>query len=315
MDLPTAFLVVRMLLLDTFRQSLASRLFWLIVALSGLCIALCLSVRTEGETASRPPGEIELLGSDRKPFTGLNQRQGQIKIAFGAVAVPMPRDAQSAIRFLHALLARVAAAVGTFLLLLWTSGFLPEFLEPRSAAVLLAKPPPRWSMLAGKFLGVLLFATLQVVLFVGGTWLALALATGVWHAAYLLSIPLLVLLFAMLYSVSALLAVLTGRTVVCIFGTLLFWVLCAGVDGARYSAVDEASPLVEASYWILPKPTDCVLLLDEALQSDRHFRPAHGTVLAERQRLLFPELSWITSLLFVTGMVALAAWRFVHQDY
>jgi hypothetical protein len=119
----------------------------------------------------------------------------------------------------------------------------------------------------------------------------------------------------MLYSVSALLAVLTQRTVVCLFGTLLFWGLCAGVAGARYASANEASPLVEAGYWILPKPADCVLLLDDVLQSDRHFRPAPGTGLAEHQRLLVPEWSLLTSLVFVAAVMALAGWRFVHQDY
>ena len=72
MNSPTAVLVVRCMIRDTVRQSLASRGFWLLLGLSGLCILLCLSVCVEGATAVRPPGEIELFGADRQPFTGLN---------------------------------------------------------------------------------------------------------------------------------------------------------------------------------------------------------------------------------------------------
>ena len=50
---------------------------------------------------------------------------------------------------------------------------------------------PRWSLLAGKFLGVLAFVALQASLFVGGTWLALGLRTGVWDPTYFLCVPIL----------------------------------------------------------------------------------------------------------------------------
>jgi ABC-type transport system involved in multi-copper enzyme maturation permease subunit len=325
MDLPAAFLVVRLLVRDTFRQSLASRLFWLIVAASGLCIVLCLSVRVEGVTAEKPAGEIELFGPDRKPFTGQHRGQGYIAFAFGAVRVQMTRDAETAVSFLHALLAIVVMTVGLLLLLLWTCGFLPEFLDPRSVSVLLAKPVPRWSLLAGKFAGVLLFVVFQVILFVGGTWLALGLRTGIWHPAFLLSIPMLVLLFAIFCSVSTVLAVWTRSAVACLFGTLLFWGFCAGVDHARYAPYRQAElpspdairsrPLIEAGYWLLPKPADCVFLLGETLQIEQHFRQDPGMLAAAKARAIIPELSLLSSLLFAVAMLALAGARFVRQDF
>jgi ABC-type transport system involved in multi-copper enzyme maturation permease subunit len=325
MNLPAAFLAVRLLVQDTFRQSLASRLFWLIVAASGLCIALCLSVRVVGVTAETPPGEIELFTKDRKPFTGQSGQPGYISFAFGAIRVQMTRDAEAAVQFLHAVLATVAMTVGILLLLLWTCGFLPEFLDPRCVTVLLAKPVPRWSLLAGKFLGVILFVTLLVILFVGGTWLALGVKTGVWHPAFLLSIPTMVLLFAILGSVSALLAVWTRSAVVCLFGTLLFWGICAGINHARYAPFRAAepppqgsavsNPLVEAGYWLLPKPADCVFLLGEALQIEQHFRPDPGMIAAAKERAIVPELSVLSSLFFAVAMLALAGARFVRQDF
>ncbi len=179
MNSPTAIRVVRCMIRDTVRQSLASRGFWLLLGLSGLCILICLSVSIQGATAVRPAGEIELFGADRQPYTGLNQGRGTISLGFGAVHVEQWRNPESSIRMLEILLALiVGGAVGMLLLLLWASGFLPEFLQPRAASVLLTKPVPRWALLVAKFLGVLAFVAFQVAVFVLGTWAALGLRTG-----------------------------------------------------------------------------------------------------------------------------------------
>ena len=55
--------------------------------------------------------------------------------------------------------------------------------------MLLAKPVPRWLILAGKFAGVILFVGMQAALFFAGTWLALGLRTGIWLNEYLLGVP------------------------------------------------------------------------------------------------------------------------------
>src|SRR5437764_1178461 len=83
-----------------------------------------------------------------------------------------------------------------------------------AVSVLLAKPTPRWMLLAGKYVGVLAFVLVHAMLFVGGTWLAIGVRTQVWDASYLYAIPLLLLHFAVFFSVSLLLAVCTRSTVV-----------------------------------------------------------------------------------------------------
>ena len=326
MNSPTAVLVVRWMIRDTLRQSLASRTFWLLLGLCALGVLLCLSVGVEGATAVRPPGEIELFGADRQPYTGLNQGHGVLTLGFGAVRVQQWRDPESSVHFLQILLVLVAAgAVGMLLLLLWASGFLAEFLRPEAASVLLTKPVPRWALLTGKYLGVVLFAALQIAFFVVGTWAALGLRTGIWRLDYLACLPLLVLEFAVLYSFSAALAVWTRSTVACVVGSLLLWGLCSAVNFHRLATVLQAqdqpaaaSPvadaLLEAAYWVLPKPVDLERISQEALRSDRHFRPlpevkaleATGSNLA---------LSALTSLLFGAALLAAAAVRLARTDY
>ena len=327
MNSPAAVLVVRCMIWDTIRQSLASRGFWLLAGLSGLCILLCLSVGVEGATAVRPKGEIELFGADHQPYTGLNHGRGTISIGFGAVRVDQWRNPESSVSMLEILLALVVAGtVGMLLLLLWASGFLPEFLQPQAASMLLTKPVPRWALLVGKFCGVLAFTAAQITVFVVGTWAALGLRTGVWHPGYLVCIPLLTLQFAVLYSFSALLAVWTRNTVVCVVGSLVFWAACASVNVGRLGAVLQtersqtptiapiAQDLLEVGYWVLPKPVDLEAVSREALRTEQHFRPMPELKALESGRSSL-VLSVLTSLLFSAAVIGVAARRMARMDY
>ena len=55
-----------------------------------------------------------------------------------------------------------------------------------------AKPAPRWTILVGKYVGVVLFVALHATLFVGGTWLGMGVATDTWDLRYWVAVPLLV---------------------------------------------------------------------------------------------------------------------------
>src|SRR5262245_61486781 len=122
MNLPAALFAIRCLVRDTFRQSLASRVFWIMLAVSGLCILLCLSVGIEGGQPLNRPGETELVGADDQPYTGTDPWHGQMTLGFGAVRLTLFRDAESQVHFLQSVLAKwVAGAVGTLLALVWTA--------------------------------------------------------------------------------------------------------------------------------------------------------------------------------------------------
>ena len=218
----------------------------------------------------------------------------------------------------------VADTFGILLTLIWTAGFLPTFLDPSAAAVLLAKPVPRWSSLVGKYLGVLAFVLFQAVVFVGGTWVALGLRTGEWPAAYLLSVPLLLLHFAIFFSFSTFVAVCTRSTVACVFGSILFWLLCWGMNFGRHAVVGmpemqgmsgSFSGLVEAGYWVLPKPADLLLVLFDALGAGAHVPLAKEFQAVQAQGAFHPELSILASLAFAVAVLAVAARQFVTTDY
>jgi ABC-type transport system involved in multi-copper enzyme maturation permease subunit len=294
---------LRWLVRDTFRQARAGGIFWLMLAISLVCIVTLLTVQirpgTEGGT--------------------------RLELGFGALGLEVPGGRAEAVRALELQLSGwVADAVGLLLALLWTAGFLPSFLEPGSVAVLLAKPLPRWGLLAGKSLGVLAFVAFQGTVLVGGTWLALGMRTGMWDPTYLLCLPLLLVQFAVFFSFSAMLAVATRSTVACVFGTVLFWGLCWATNFGRHAvrslAVLEGLPggvgrALDLGYWVLPKPLDFHLILQDALRTG----PVGGGLIDLRllaeQGLWSPGLSVLASVLCGAVLLAVAGYDFVSAEY
>jgi len=329
MNAPAALLAVRWLVWDTFRQAQASAIFWAMLVVSGLCIALCATVSTPGLPLT-PAGETPWrvpVGDKADPKKAeardVEEVDGEIRLLFGAVKVKWYKYREDAVRLLQLVLAAGIADVGGLLLaLIWTAGFLPGFLEPAAATVLLAKPAPRWSLLAGKYIGVLCLVLFQASVFIGGTWLALACRTGVWDARYLLAVPLLLLHFAVFYSFSCLLAVWTRSTIVSIFGSLLFWAACWGMNYGRhahlYYSPDVAAGLsggLELGYWILPKPADLLYALGQAVGAHDDL-PAHAELAAlEAKGWLSLPASALSSLVFAAAMLAAAAYELTHADY
>jgi ABC-2 family transporter protein len=351
------------LIRDTFRQSLASGVFWLMLALSAVFIAVCLSVGIQGdvpivsddpavhpmflgstEVAAAhaavadlvPHGMSQSLGIWQVPTVWYStpyrqvevaQRQnftvitGRMTVMFGLVPWNITRDRLQAVRELQQYLGGwVGGSIGLLLALLFTAGFLPTFLEPSAVSVLLAKPAPRWSLLLGKYLGVLTFVTFQAVVFVGGTWLALGARTDVWDFAYFLALPLFLLSFAIFFGFSVLLAVLTRSTVASAFGSILFWLVCWGMNYGRHvsrTALDVPSLgyAADLGYWILPKPTDLHLLLAKSLGATDLVSSQINLQQLTQIGAWSPTLSVASSVLAAVVLLLLAEYEFVHTDY
>lgn len=333
MTLPELIRAVRWMVRDTFRQSLATKLFWVMIAVTAVCTLVCLSLDVHGDIDPvseqdlplvLPKSEAEKLGDEKLKIDGVRVISGEVTLGFGAVTVPLARNREDAVRFVQVLLAGgVGDTAGVLLALLWTAGFLPTFLEPSSATVLLAKPTPRWAVLLGKYLGVVLFVALQATVFVAATWLALGLKTNVWTGAYWLAIPLLVLNFSIFYAVSAFLAVWTRSTVACAFGVLLFWLFCWLMNFTHHRLMmfppegfaAAASFWLEAGYWLFPKPMDLGAIFYDAMQAERfQIKPIEMKNLQESGRF-YPELSVLASIAFAAGVLGLAAYEFRETDY
>lgn len=298
MSIAAALRAIGWLIRDTFRQAQASGIVWVMLGISAVCVALCLSATVTGES---------------------------LELAFGAVHFPLDQGRAFAVRSLEVGLAGwVADGAGLLLALLWTAGFLPTFLEPGAVAVLLVKPVPRWALLAGKFGGVLVFVAVQASLFVGATWLALGLRTGVWDSTYFLSVPLLLLHFAVFFSFSAMLAVATRSTAASVLGSVVFWLVCLAMNFGRHAShvlneLRDLSPALsqtlEVGYWVLPKPLDFHFILLDSLHAEN---PFHGLVdfqVLAQQGAWSPALSVMASVLCGVVLLAMAAYDFLTVEY
>jgi ABC-type transport system involved in multi-copper enzyme maturation permease subunit len=329
LNLSAAVNILRWLAWDTFRQAVAARVFWVMLTVSAVAVLFCAGIGIRGGRVEHVPGEpTEFLprgsGVDSKEAErqGIIEVQGEMTLAFGFIRVPHARDAEDSVHFLELVLASgVAGTLGVLLTLIATAGFLPSFLEPQAASVLLTKPVPRWLLLLGKYLGMIAFVTLQATIFVVSSWIALGLATNVWSEAYLVSIPLLVIQFAFFHGFSMFLAVATRSTIICIIGTVLFWMVCNAVNSARIEVMldPNSSALLrwplEAVYWLLPKPVDFNLLLTHALHAEHNFASWPALREYESQGHALPELSILTSLAFAGVMVAVSALDVGKVDY
>lgn len=332
-----AFRVFLWLVRDTFRQSLESRVCWILMGLSGVVVLTCLSVRVDGSQALQRPGAQPdfLPRSDPRAVPELTKREGldvisgELSVAFGAFRLPLARDTRDAVRFLEVVLAgAVAGIMGLFLTLIWTAGFLPDFLAPRASAVLLVKPTPRWFLFLGKYASVIAFVAAQTTILVGGTWLALGARTGIWDAPYLWCAPLLVLEFAVFFSISALAAAHLRGTPACALAALLFWGLCWGMNYGRHAVVAlpytaaravQASSLirgaVEVGYWILPKPADLGIILTDLIGGTPYVAAVPEFEAVKRHQRFDPLAAVATSLATSCAALFLAARRFEATDY
>jgi ABC-type transport system involved in multi-copper enzyme maturation permease subunit len=256
---------------------------------------------------------------------GIETIRGRMTLAFGAIPIPLYRERRESVHFLELVLAvGIAGTLGLLLALVWTAGFVPTFLEPSAAAVLIAKPAARWQLLLGKYCGVLAFVGFQVVLFVALTWLALGLRTKVWDMTYWLCIPLFLVQFAIFYSFSVLLAVLTRSTVTCVFASVLFWLVAWGINYGRVLALgtEESQQLpsitrtlADATYWLSPKPIDAWLILLNALDAQRDFDKSRALVLLESGPGFSPLLSILSSLVITGVLLGLSVHEFNATDY
>jgi ABC-type transport system involved in multi-copper enzyme maturation permease subunit len=332
MTLPEVIRTVRWMVRDTFRQSLHTKLFWVMLGVTAVCTAFCASIRVkggpvryEGEALyTLPKEEAKRIGEEEVRGDGVQVKDGEISFGFGAVKSPIGKTREDSVKFVQVWMAGVVAdSLGVLLALIWTAGFLPTFLEPHSATVLLAKPAPRWTILLGKYIGVVGFVALQAVVFVGSTWLALGLATNVWDYTYWLAAPLLAVNFGIFYAVSTFLAVCTRSTVAAAFGTLLFWILCWAMNYTHHHLITSpvsslgagSNYLLEVGYWFLPKPFDLSGIFFEAMNAHGLYAQADELAAVQAAGRFHPEASAAASAGFAVATLAFAAFEFHMTDY
>lgn len=274
---------LRWLIADSFRQARWSGVFWLAFAFNALAILFCLSLGFTGWAINE--------AATRNALFWLG--------GFGA------------------------NTLGILLAIVFTSGFIPAFVDPNSAMIMLAKPTPRWQMLAGRTLGVYLFFTMNATIFVAGSWVAAGLSTGFWPIDYLAVLPILLLNFGVFFSFAALIAVITRNAVATVVATLIFWGLCAMMNVGRHALASydlEHFSIVsrmfsEFCYWLFPKPADTIAVLYNAIEPQPLASKLRDFAKLEEKGAFRPALSLTASLLFPLLILPMAGYELEKTEY
>lgn len=331
MSLPAVLFVIQSLIADTWAQARSVGLTLGMSVVTAICVIFCLGIGVTGEAAQLPTRPWEIpdlipkseaerlkLSPDAVRAEGVDVPTGKLSLFFGMVDVPLQRQSGSTVRLIQIVLAGgLADTIGILLALVWTASFLPGFLEPAYASVMLAKPVPRWALLAGKVSGVVFAVIVQAFLFVLLTWLALGLRAGMWDLRYFLAVPVMFVHFTVFLSVSAWIAVWTRSSVACALGTLAVWVICFGLNLVRHEGAlaSGSSGILEAIYWILPRPLDYNLILADALRASEYFGSVIDVAALHERGAFHPELSIGTGLMFAISVLVLAGRRLSRLDY
>src|SRR5262245_10172871 len=96
-DLPTALATIFWLARDTFRQALASGVFWVMLTFNLVCIIVCLSIGVSGPEPPRGPDEPGKERLNPRNMTaeekqqaiasGFDLTKSELRIGFGAIRV------------------------------------------------------------------------------------------------------------------------------------------------------------------------------------------------------------------------------------
>ncbi len=311
-------------IVDSFRESLDRKIFWVLIALSCLIALVMLSVGFTGDKISFFFGLWETETEFYSPVT----QMGPTRLV-GAVV--------------YFFLAALLGWIGIVLIIIATAGMFPEMMRLGAIDVVLSKPISRARLFLYKYISGMVFVAVQGAFFVVLTFLVMGLRWGVWRPGYLLSVPLLVLLFSYIFCVSVYVGVKTRSTVAAILLSIGAWALFAVVHQApqvfeTFPSLKEHAAVyhtIRVISWIPPKTGDFDYLAARAAgvgtsldvvpmpgtgeggamtELDRQQLAAARDV-EERQLLKDPVASIGSSLLFEAVVVLMAMWSFVRRDY
>ncbi len=198
--------------LDAYRELNSRKLFWLVLALS-IAVVAAIAIPSNNE---RGIGAFGLTADIPFLSTKAVTPAGFYKFLFSWFGINL-----------------WLAWGATILALISTAGMIPEMVSGGAVELVLSKPISRARLFLTKYAAGLMFVALQAAVFSIGAILVIGLRGGVWDARPLMAIPLMVLFFSYLFSVCALVGMLTRSTLLALLATILVWLaswLAASVE-------------------------------------------------------------------------------------
>lgn len=220
----------------------------------------------------------------------------------------------------------IGAGISLMIAVVITAFFIPNLVRKGSLDLIIAKPIGRVRLLLYKYLGGLTFILLLSAVNFGGTWVILGLRSGHWDPRFLLAIPMLTFTFALLYSVSTLVAVFTRSAIAAIMLTLGFaFVLymvgqvksladqMRALPDAPFKWSDSVYTIIDTANMVLPRYKDLDKLMSRIT--------AEGTLTPIEMRFMtitkeIPSWSEAVglSLAYMVVLLTCACWQFSRRD-
>jgi ABC-type transport system involved in multi-copper enzyme maturation permease subunit len=198
----TTSIATAALVLDTFREAFARKIFWALFGLSTLMVLFFLFLLkidiVEGAIAT-----ISLFGQTSGRTGDINRF---VRQAYAGIAT-----------FLY--------TWGMLLAVFASAGLVPSLLEPGRIELLLSKPVSRAHILLARYAGSVLVVGLNISYLVLGVWAIFGWKTGIWSPGFLYSIVFAVFVFAVLLSVVVLIGVLFENAAVATMVTAALMVI------------------------------------------------------------------------------------------
>lgn len=220
----------------------------------------------------------------------------------------------------------VAGWAGIPISLIMTAWIFPRMTRPGALDLVITKPISRAGLYFYRYLAGGMFALLNAVVLIGGSWLVLSFRSDWWNGWYLLNIPLLVFLFLVFYSISAYVGMLTRNTIVAIVASLLAWGAIGGFSwgysiikvnkvmmGEEYS--EEFLHAMDLAHAVLPKAGETLEVSEQLAQRSRGHLEELGPSERELQTGFSFTETLLPSFLFASLFVLMGIWTFSRRDY
>lgn len=160
---------------------------------------------------------------------------------------------------------------GTLLGLFATMPLIGGFLEEGRIDLYLSKPVSRTRLLAGHVIGVWLTVLALVTYLILAVWLILSVKTGVWQPVFLVTIPIITVMFGVMYSVVMTLSIIvrsSGLSLVVAYALIFFSILFAAHDQLLPVLSPTASSIYRTLYFVLPNFVEVIQLVSQLVSDE-----------------------------------------------
>ena len=310
---------------DSFQAAANSRILWIALIMITLFLA-----------ALAPMG-LDIVAGDAESDYAIDGLQLRYAGSDFGPKIQLPAGSAAELRvaalawFMDHVIDFIVGFFGIFLAIIVSAGVIPETYRSGSVDLLLSKPLNRPALFLAKFISGCTFILMNICYLIAGLFLVVGLRWGLWEGRILIAIPIFLFYFMILFSVTALIGLLSRRTVLSIFVTILFWGSCILVASSK-QAMERLLPLADAlegpqmispegageapqvdAFWqsvytfgilplytVLPKPLE----LDETVQ---YFLDQKGKM--KSSSVWSPVISSGIFLLVVLGIGCWISWR------